>query len=81
MNMSFQGLDTLIVAGTIALAAWALKETVKTLINTLIKTMAKVDMLDNKLNELNHAANEVPRLRSDVNDHNRRLIKIEDRST
>jgi len=68
----------LIIVGTaiVSLVGWGLKEVIKSLIVKLVQTMAKMEMLDRKFESFNHAANEVPRLRSDVNEHHAQIKKI-----
>lgn len=74
-------LSTLVISSVstivIALVGWGLKESIKTLISTLLKTMAQVSVLDAKLVEVIKAQNEFPKMKQDLNAYFERLKKIE----
>jgi phosphopentomutase len=65
--------------GAIGLVGWALKETAKTLISTLIKTMARVEMLDGKIADILKQTGAFPKMQQDLNEYYKRLKEIEDK--
>lgn len=74
-------LSTLVISGVVALCAWGLKETGRTLITTLIKTIAKVEMLDAKLVDVLKLTGHFPKMQSDLNEYYSRLKKLEEKLT
>ena len=80
-------LNTLIISLVVALVGWALKgalwatgEACKKLIETLLTTMAKVEVLDAKLLDLIKTVGDVQKIRTDLNSFYTRLKELEDRS-
>ena len=71
------GLSTILIGFLIAAVGWGLKETAKSLILTLVKTIAKVEMLDAKLLEIVKAMAMFPKMQQDLNEYYARLKKIE----
>lgn len=67
-------LNTIIISGVVALvgwglkgAAWALGETCKRLIEKLIQTITKVEVLESKINDVLAMRADVDKLKYDVN--------------
>lgn len=85
MNFQFDlSLNTLVVSGVIALVglglravAWALIEAGKALINKLVETIAKVEILTKQMDELTRAVGDVQKMRTDVNAYYERLKQLE----
>lgn len=79
-------LNTLIVSLVVAIAGWALKgamwalgEACKNLVQHLVKTLVKVESLDNKVGELIQAVGDIQKIRTDLNGFYERLKKLEDK--
>ncbi len=79
-------LNTLIISGVVAVVGyllkgvlWALGEVCKTLIETLLKTMAKVEVLDTQLSKVIEAVGDVQKIRTDLNGFYARLKVLEDK--
>lgn len=85
MNFQFDlSLNTLIVSGVIATVGlllraglWALIEGGKALVNKLVETIAKVEILTKQMDELTKAVGDVQKMRTDVNGYYERLKKLE----
>jgi hypothetical protein len=85
MSINFDlSLNTLIVSGVVAMVGWSLRgltwmfvEAVQKLIKTLIETIARVEVLNAKMDVLTKAVGDVQRIRDDLNGFYDRLRKIE----
>lgn len=89
--MSFHAdlsLNTLIISIVVGIAGFALKgalwavgEICKRLIEKLIETISRVEVLDTKMTDLITAVGDVQKIRTDLNGFYARLKELEDRST
>jgi len=85
MNFNFDiSLSTLVLSAVVCLVGWGLKavawaiiESIKTLVTTLVSTIAKVEILDSKMSELTHAVGDIQKMRTDVNEYYKRLKILE----
>lgn len=60
-------LISLAVSGALGLVGWGLKEGMKALVSTLLKFMARVEMLDAKLGEVIKMLGDYPKMKQDLN--------------
>lgn len=60
-------LNSIVVAGTVGVVGYLLKESIQTLIVKLIQTMAKIQLLESKITEIVSTMGDVQKLRGDVN--------------
>lgn len=71
-------LNTLVVSSVIALCTWALKGGVTALVKALWQNMAKMALLEAKIDTVVKIVDDVPKIQKDVNEAFRRLRDIED---
>jgi hypothetical protein len=76
MNLDLS-LNTIIISIVVGIVCWILKESIKNLISVLIKTLARVEQLDSRLNEVLSLINDIPKIKLDINNSFSRIKKIE----
>lgn len=76
MNFSLD-VNTLILAGVVGAVGWGLKELAKSLITHLVKTEARMAVLDEKMGDVIKAIGDVQKIRTDLNAFYTRLKVLE----
>jgi hypothetical protein len=72
-------LNTLVLSIVIGLVGWGLKETAKALITVLIENLARMKLLEEKMNEVLKTVSDIQELEFKLNGFVLRLEAIEDK--
>lgn len=79
LNTIFLSAVVVFVGWSLKAVAWALIESIKALITKLVETIARVEVLDEKMTQLTQAVGDVQKIRTDLNGLYSRLKKVEEK--
>lgn len=78
LNTLIISLVIFIVGLMVKATSWALIEAIKSLVTKLVETVARVEVLDEKLKDILKTIGDVDRLRQDLTNGFKRIKKLED---
>jgi len=80
-DVSLAGLvSTAVISGTIAFVGWGAKKLIVELVTYLVRTIAKVELLNERLTQMIEIVDGVPKLKSDLNRLYSRIKDLEEKS-